>query len=137
MPCGRSWRGWWGRVGSAALSAPDEPYEWNAMARKRRLAHMAPDPLPDTLIGAHPVKQLDLHGFTAAEAEAKVRDFIMTCTRSASGQVVRIVMGKGTGSAGRPVLGPLVGKLLATSLAPYVAEFRVDSGRGSYVVRIK
>ena len=107
------------------------------MARKRRLAHMAPDPLPDTLFGAHPVKTLDLHGSTAAQAEAKVRDFIMTCARSASGQVVRIVTGKGKGSAGRPVLEPLVGKLLATSLAPYVAEFRADVGGGSYVVRIK
>lgn len=107
------------------------------MARKRRLADMSGGPVPDTLLGAPAVKTLDLHGLTAAQAEPKVSDFIMTCARSVSGQVVRIVTGKGKGSAGRPVLEPLVGRLLERSLAPYVAQFRVDVGGGSYVVRIK
>lgn len=107
------------------------------MARKRRLAEMTPGPVPDTLLAAHPVKTLDLHGLTAAQAEARVRDFIMTCTRSASGQVVRIVTGKGTRSAGQPVLAPLVLRMLERSLAPYVGEFTADVGGGSYLVRMK
>ena len=107
------------------------------MARKRRLAKMTPDPVPHTLLSAYPVKELDLHGLTAAEAELRVRDFIITCVRTVSGQAVRIVTGKGKGSAGRPVLAPLVRKMLETSLAPYVSEFTAGVGGGSYLVRIK
>lgn len=98
---------------------------------------MAADPIPGTLIGAYPVRELDLHGLTAAQAETRVRDFILTCARSMSGQVVRIVTGKGKRSAGRPVLEPMVRDLLAGGLAAYVAEFRLERGGGSYLLRIK
>lgn len=107
------------------------------MARQRRLAEMTPDPLPNTLLGMPAARTLDLHGLSAAQAEPKVRDFILTCARAASGQVVRIVTGNGKGSDGQPVLGPLVGKLLEQSAAAYVAEFAVDVGGGSYLVRMK
>ena len=108
-----------------------------SMRRKRRLADMAPDPLPNTLLGAHPVRELDLHGLTARDAEGRVRDFIMTSTRAASRQVVRIVTGKGKGSAGQPVLAPLVRQVLSGELSRYVAEFTADVGGGSYLVKIR
>jgi DNA-nicking Smr family endonuclease len=89
------------------------------------------------LLGQPVVATLDLHGRTAAEAERLVRDFILTSTRSASGQVVRIVTGKGTGSAGNPVLLPLVRQWLETGLARYLDAMSVDTDGGSYLVRVR
>lgn len=107
------------------------------MARKRRLAQMRPDPLPDTLLGSLPARTLDLHGITAAQAEPRLRDFLTTCTRVGRGQVVRVITGKGKGSPDGPVLEPLVRRLLAGSLAPYVAAYTAEPGGGSYLVRVK
>lgn len=84
-----------------------------------------------------PVREIDLHGLTEAHAEQRVRDFVMTSTRAASGQVVRIVTGKGKGSPAGAVLMPLVRRMLETTLAPFVVEFRLDSDGGSYLVRMK
>jgi len=82
-------------------------------------------------------RALDLHGHTVAEAERLVRDFILTSTRGASGKVVRIVTGKGTGSAGKPILLPLVRQWLDTGLAGYVDTVSLDTDGGSYLVKIK
>lgn len=111
--------------------------ESKRMGRKRRLANMSPGPTIDTLVGATPVREIDLHGYTASEAEARLRDFIFTCARVASGRVVRVITGKGKRSAGRPVLEPLVRHQLETGLSPYVTEFTMETGGGSYLVRIK
>jgi DNA-nicking Smr family endonuclease len=89
------------------------------------------------LLGQPVVATLDLHARAAAEAERLVRDFILTSTRVASGQVVRIVTGKGTGSAGKPVLLPLVRQWLETDLARYVDAVSLDNDGGSYLIRIK
>ena len=107
------------------------------MGRKRRLAEVPGTPLPGSLLGQPVVATLDLHGRTAAEAERLVRDFILTSTRGASGQVVRIVTGKGTGSAGKPVLLPLVRQWLETDLARYVDAVSLDTDGGSYLVRMR
>jgi len=88
------------------------------MGRKRRIAEVPGTPLAGSLLGQPVVATLDLHGRTAAEAERLVRDFILTSTRGASGQVVRIVTGKGTGSAGKPVLLPLVRQWLENRPRP-------------------
>jgi hypothetical protein len=50
--------------------------------------------------------------------------------------VVRIVTGKGIGSPGRPVLLPLVRRLLEGELARYVDALSLDTDGGSYLVRI-
>jgi DNA-nicking Smr family endonuclease len=84
-----------------------------------------------------PRAKLDLHGRTAEEAERQVRDFILTCSRSDSGRVVRIVTGKGTGSTGKPVLLPLVRQWLESDLERYIAAVTVDVDGGSYLVRMK
>jgi DNA-nicking Smr family endonuclease len=107
------------------------------MARKRRLADMAGHLPEGSLLGQPVARTLDLHRRTAAEAERQVRDFILTSTRGASGQVVRIVTGKGTGSAGKPVLLPLVRQWLETDLARYVDAVSLDTDGGSYLIRIK
>jgi DNA-nicking Smr family endonuclease len=107
------------------------------MGRKRRIAEVPGTPLAGSLLGQPVVATLDLHGRTAAEAERLVRDFILTSTRSASGQVVRIVTGKGTGSAGKPVLLPLVRQWLETDLARYVDTVSLDTDGGSYLVRMR
>ncbi len=54
-----------------------------------------------------------------------------------SGDVVHIVTGRGRGSAGRPVLRPLVARLLRDELAPLVAEHSKDLNEGGYLVRLK
>jgi DNA-nicking Smr family endonuclease len=51
-------------------------------------------------------RTLDLHGKTAEQARERVRDFVLTTSRGASGRVVRFITGKGTGSAGQAVLRP-------------------------------
>jgi DNA-nicking Smr family endonuclease len=107
------------------------------MGRKRRIAEVPGTPLAGSLLGQPVVATLDLHGRTAAEAERLVRDFILTSTRGASGQVVRIVTGKGIGSAGKPVLLPLVRQWLETDLARYVDAMSLDTDGGSYLVRMR
>jgi DNA-nicking Smr family endonuclease len=107
------------------------------MGRKRRVVEVSGTPLTGSLLGRPVVATLDLHGRTAAEAERVVRDFILTSTRGASGQVVRIVTGKGTGSAGNPVLLPLVRQWLETGLARYLDAMSVDTDGGSYLVRVR
>jgi hypothetical protein len=105
------------------------------MGRIRRVATIKPHPIPPTLLGMPPVRTLDLHGLTAASAERKVLDFVATSARSASGQIVRIVTGKGKRSDGGPVLQPLVHKLLETRLARYIETFVPDGG--GFLLRIK
>jgi DNA-nicking Smr family endonuclease len=107
------------------------------MGRKRRVVEVSGNPLTGSLLGQPVVATLDLHGRNAAEAERLVRDFILTSTRGASGQVVRIVTGKGTGSAGNPVLLPLVRQWLETGLARYLDAMSVDTDGGSYLVRVR
>ena len=107
------------------------------MGRKRRVAEVSGTPLTGSLLGQPVARTLDLHGRTAAEAERLVRDFILTSTRGASGQVVRIVTGKGIGSAGKPVLLPLVRQWLETDLARYLDAVSLDTDGGSYLVRVR
>jgi DNA-nicking Smr family endonuclease len=107
------------------------------MGRKRRIAEVSGTPIAGSLLGQPVARTLDLHGRTAAEAERLVRDFILTSTRSASGRVVRIVTGKGIGSAGKPVLLPLVRQWLETDLARYLDTVTTEPDGGSYLVRMR
>jgi DNA-nicking Smr family endonuclease len=107
------------------------------MGRKRRLAEMTGHQPEGSLLGQPVVRELDLHGRTAGEAERQVRDFILTSARTASGRVIRIVTGKGLGSPGQPVLFPLVRRWLETDLAAQVAVVSVGADGGSYLVRMK
>ena len=89
------------------------------------------------LLDATPVATLDLHGDTALEAERRVRDFILTQSRIARGQVVHIISGRGLGSAGRPVLPGVARKVLAGEMAPFIQEFDRDLDEAGFLVRLR
>jgi DNA-nicking Smr family endonuclease len=118
------------------LPLPGAVLELEVTLGKRRPGRPAQQELR-TLHGAFPDEELDLHGLTAREAEFRVRAFVDRWARSQPGAVLRIVTGKGAGSAGVPVLRPLVLDLLNDELALRVAEWAVDSGGGAYLVRVR
>lgn len=91
----------------------------------------------DPLLDAEPVATLDLHGFTAMEAERAVTNFITTWRGRAAGEVVHIITGRGRGSRGRPVLRGAVKRFLAGDIARFVDEFHLDLDEGGYLVRLK
>ena len=107
------------------------------MARKRRVVEMTPGPPLETLLAVEPVRTLNVHGHSTDQAARAVADFVRTCARSESGQVVAIVTGKGLHSAGAPRLEPLVRRLLDGELARFVAGFSRDSARGRFLVRVR
>ena len=88
------------------------------------------------LLDATPVATLDLHGDTALDAERRVRDFILTQSRIARGQVVHIITGRGLGSRGRPVLPGAVRKVLKGEVSRFVEEFDRDLDEAGFLVRL-
>ena len=89
------------------------------------------------LLDATPVATLDLHGDTAMEAQRRVRDFILTQSRIARGQVVHIITGRGRGSRGGPVLPGVVRKLLDGEVSRFVQEFDRDLDEAGFLVRLR
>jgi len=89
------------------------------------------------LLDATPVATLDLHGDTALEAERRVRDFILTQSRIARGQVVHIITGRGLGSCRRPVLPGVARRVLSGDMARFVQEFDRDLDEAGFLVRLK
>jgi DNA-nicking Smr family endonuclease len=94
------------------------------------------DSTPRTLHGAIVVDVLDLHGLTADQAELRLEMFLDRVAASDPGGVVRVVTGRGVGSAGRPVLQEVVRDALNGWLRHRVAEWAVDMGGGAYLVRV-
>ena len=90
-----------------------------------------------SLLDAKPVATLDLHGFTAPEAELAVRNFVQTWRKRSPSSVVHIITGKGRGSGGRPVLLGVVKRMLSGELAASVLEFDLDLDEGGYLVRVR
>lgn len=72
---------------------------------------------PRVFIPDRPQKTLDLHGFTAFDANFEARSFIFRC-RDAGLVKVRIVTGRGS-TSGTPVLLREIGKLLAELAAAF------------------
>jgi DNA-nicking Smr family endonuclease len=89
------------------------------MTGKRRRKRRDPPDSGD-LLDARPLAQLDLHGFTADEARAAVRNFVSAWQRRASGKVVYIITGRGR-SGSKPVLRSIIARLLAGELAVLVS----------------
>ncbi len=89
------------------------------------------------LLDATPEATLDLHGDTALDAERRVRDFIKTQSRIASGQVVHIITGRGLGSRGRPVLPGVVRRVLAGEMNRFIQEFDKDLDEAGFMVRLR
>jgi DNA-nicking Smr family endonuclease len=83
----------------------------------------------------HVADTIDLHGMTAAEAEAAVAAFLRRCHRRAPGALVHIITGRGRGSPGRPVLKPKVKAMLKQGELP-AAAWGEDLDGGGYLVRL-
>jgi len=89
------------------------------------------------LLSEMPIAELDLHGFSRAQARLRVRDFIMTYSRISSGGVVHIVTGRGKHSGGDAVLKSLVQDMLHDDVADLVQEQAGLHGGGGWVVRLR
>ncbi len=103
---------------------------------KRRPGKPAPQKIR-TLHGSFPDDELDLHGLKAFEAERRVRHFVDRWARTQPGAILRIVTGKGAGSAGTPVLRTLVLEMLNDELSAQVEDWAGDAGGGAYLVRVR
>lgn len=93
--------------------------------------------VPRTLHTETVVETLDLHGHTADEAERRLEMFLERVAATDSDGVVRVITGRGTGSAGQPVLQGVVRDALNGWLSDRVAEWAVDVGGGAYLVRVR
>jgi DNA-nicking Smr family endonuclease len=91
----------------------------------------------DSLLDARAEAELDLHGFSAAEAPPAVRTFLESWQRRKAGAVVLLITGKGKGSPNGPVLRGLVKSLLQGELYALVREWRLDDGEGGYRVKVR
>lgn len=89
------------------------------------------------LLSEYPVDKLDLHGLTADQAERRVIAFMERKIVTASGRVIHIITGKGTGSVGAPVLPGLVRDLLDYDLSNLVRERAGLPGGGGVAVRLR
>jgi DNA-nicking Smr family endonuclease len=113
------------------------------MGRKKRRRRDAAPPSEEPaltgialLLSETPADTLDLHGFTAAQAEARLLDFLRTRSVDASGRVVHVITGRGTRSEGAAVLPGLVRDLLVDDFAEYVIESAGLPGAGGVAIRI-
>ena len=89
------------------------------------------------LFDARIATTLDLHGCDAAMARTMVERLLRGKGGARAGEVAHIVTGRGRGSAGRPVLRPLVARLLRDEWAPLVAEYSKDLNEGGFLVRLR
>jgi DNA-nicking Smr family endonuclease len=102
---------------------------------RRRPTHPRFD-ASDDLLGAPLAGQIDLHGMSAAQAEAAVRSFIDGWRRREPGAVVLIITGKGKGSERGAVLRPAIRTMLQTKLSGYVSDWALDDSDGAFRVRL-
>lgn len=103
---------------------------------KKRLAEELDEP-PRTLHTERVVDELDLHGLTADQAERRLEMFLDRVAATAPGEVVRVITGRGSRSAGQPVLQRIVREALAGWLEHRIADWAVDVGGGAYLARVK
>jgi len=107
--------------------------------RKRRKG-TPPDSAPLTgiaaLLSETPAAVLDLHGLTATQAEARLRDFLRTRATLAPGGVVHVITGRGNRSEGTPVLPGLVRDLLESDLRDLAVSSAGLPGGGGVAVRL-
>lgn len=84
---------------------------------------------------------IDLHGFTEAEAEAALVEFLETARLKEGLSCVKVIHGRGLRSPGEPVLKLMVGRLLKGSLSKHVRAYATaparDGGLGATYVLLK
>lgn len=90
----------------------------------------------DDLLDAPVADTIDLHGFSAAEAEQMVRRIVENWHRRGGG-VLYFITGKGKGSVAGPVLKRKVAALLRRDLSAHVAEHAPDDAGGGFKVRVR
>jgi DNA-nicking Smr family endonuclease len=103
----------------------------------RRREARPSDGTPRTLHGEPVVGEVDLHGLTAEQAERRLEMVLDRIAARSPGGVVRVITGRGAGSAGGPVLQGVVRDALTGWLRHRVADWAVDVGSGAYLVRVK
>lgn len=102
----------------------------------------SPMPLKKRLKRYPPVeKQLDLHGFTAIEAQTKVSSYLTTCKEQGC-FTIRIIVGKGLHSDFGPVLPNVVESMLQTLkkeniVLSYEWEKKKKTKSGAVIVFLK
>ena len=104
---------------------------------RRRPRSPGPSGPSDSLHSAIVEDERDLHALTADEAAVALEIFLAGSSERHPGAVVRVITGRGNRSRGGPVLLPRVRELLVGRLAPYVADFVVETGGGSYRIRVR
>lgn len=104
------------------------------MAKHPRSAPRGSDPF-DPLDGRVD-DTLDLHGFTTAEARARLDAYFRGARQKRPGQLVHVITGKGRNSAGGPVLKPAIRSLLRSGALPNIARWGLDDDDGGYLVRV-
>lgn len=99
------------------------------MSRSRR-----PHPRPS---GRRPPSSLyptlDLHGYTADEAEREAERWLQRRARDGE-PIVRLITGRGRHSHGPPVLPALIRDLLGRCRGTLVEDFNPESGGGAFLV---
>lgn len=111
------------------------------MGRRRRTKKQqreaaADDGVPDTLHFAVVSGEVDLHGFTAVQAERRTDGFLRGWAMREPGAVVRIITGRGAGSAGAPVIQDRIRRGLTEGWDDLVSDWAVDVGGGAFLVRL-
>ena len=103
---------------------------------KRRFTN--PDPSgPPTLLGAIPEDRLDLHGENAADAVRKLGWFLDRWEHQHPGAVLEVVTGRGSRSAGAPVLQPTIERALQSEFAGRIEQWVHQPGGGAFLLRLR
>lgn len=91
---------------------------------------------PHDPLDAPAAATLDLHGFTAAAAEPALKNFLATWKARSPGAVVHVITGKGRGSRTRPVLKPMVKRLLKELKPRTVLDWTLSDDEGGYRIKL-
>ena len=104
------------------------------MSRRKRRTPGTPSLAPEAWGEVHPT--LDLHGHTADEAVRRAEAWLRALQREGV-RTARVVTGRGTRSAGPPVLRGEVGAMLEALRGSLVSYFTLDSGGGAFRVELE
>jgi len=91
---------------------------------------------PRDPLDAPAAASLDLHGFTAEDAEGALKNFLATWKARSPGAVVHVITGKGRGSRTTPVLKPLVKRLLKELRPSTVLDWALSDDEGGYRIKL-
>lgn len=104
------------------------------MSRRKRRTPGTPSLAPEAWGEVHPT--LDLHGHTADEAVRRAEAWLRALQRDGV-RTARVVTGRGSRSAGPPVLRGEVGAMLEALRGSLVSYFTLDSGGGAFRVELE